>query len=125
MSTKELIQSYYNSLAQKNDSWQELYSEDAIFSDASHILHAQGKIAVIHSFTPFLKGVKKVTVKQLLEEGEDACAIVSYDYINPKGEKMNQDVAEIWKVRGGKLAKLTIYFDLTAYRNFMRNTQTK
>jgi hypothetical protein len=41
-------------------------------------------------------------------------------YINPKGETMSQDVAEIWTVAGNKLGKLTIYFDLTAYRNFMR-----
>jgi len=39
---------------------------------------------------------------------------------NSKKEQMKQDVAEIWEVRGGKLASLTIYFDLTAYRRFMQ-----
>lgn len=120
MSIRNLVQSYYLSLNQKDEKWQELYSEDAVFSDASQTLNAKGKASVIQSFTPFLKGVEGVKVKQMIVEGEDSCAIVSYDYVNPKGEKMNQDVAEVWEVKDGKLAKLTIYFDLTAYRNFMR-----
>ena len=33
---------------------------------------------------------------------------------------MSQDVAEVWQVKDGKLTKLTIYFDLTAYRSFIR-----
>ncbi len=121
MSTKELVQSYYDSLAQKNDTWQELYSEDAVFSDASQTLNAKGKAAVIQSFTPFLKGVVGIQVKRMIVDGgEHVCAIVGYDYVNSKGAKMKQDVAEVWKVADGKLSKLTIYFDLTAYRNFMR-----
>ena len=120
MSTRDLVQSYYNSLKNKNDKWQELYSEDANFADASQTLNAKGKTEVIKSFTPFLKGVESVKVKQIIIEDEYACVVVSYNYINPKGEKMSQDVAEVWEVKDEKLAKLTIYFDLTAYRNFMR-----
>jgi ketosteroid isomerase-like protein len=120
MTTRELVQSYYDSLSKKDGNWQKLYSEDASFSDASETLNAKGKIAVIQSFTPFLKGVEEVRVKQLIVEGEEACAIASYNYVNPKDAKMNQDVAEVWEVRDGKLTKLVIYFDLTAYRNFMR-----
>jgi len=121
MSTKELIQSYYDSLDRKDSEWQELYANDAVFSDASQTLNANGKVAVTQSFTSFLKGVEKVTAKQMISEGDAACAIVGYVYVNPEGNKMSQDVAEVWEVRNGKLAKLTIYFDLTAYRSFMRS----
>jgi hypothetical protein len=31
MSTRDVILSYYDSLNKKDDKWQELYSEDAIF----------------------------------------------------------------------------------------------
>jgi ketosteroid isomerase-like protein len=120
MSTWDLVQNYYKSLSQKDDAWQGLYSEDAVFCDASQTLDAKGKMAVIQSFVPFLKGVDEVKVKQMIVERGDACAIVGYVYVNSRGEKMSQDVAEVWEVRDGKLAKLTIYFDLTAYRSFMR-----
>jgi len=121
MATQSLVQRYYDSISQKGDAWQELYSDDAAFMDASQTLNAVGKTAVIQSFIPFLKGVDKVKVKQMIVAGDEACAIVRYSYVNPKGAKMDQDVAEVWKVGNGKLVRLVIYFDLTAYRNFMRS----
>ena len=121
MPTRELVQKYYDSLAHKDDRWQALYADDAEFSDASRTLDARGRAAVIQSFTPFLKGVASVQVKQLIVDGDDACAIVDYTYVNPKTATMQQDVAEVWHVRDGKLARLTIYFDLTAYRAFMQS----
>jgi ketosteroid isomerase-like protein len=120
MSTRNVISSYYDSLNRQDNTWQDLWSEDAVFSDASKTLAAKGKTQVIQSFTPFLKGVERVQVKQMIVEGDRACALASYDYVNPKGEKLNQDVAEVFQVEDGELAELTIYFDLTAYRNFMR-----
>lgn len=120
MSTLEIIKSYYSSQSNKDDKWKDLWSEDAVFSDASQTLLAKGKEAVIESFTPFLKGVAALKISQTIVEGEKACFIISYTYVNQKKEQMNQDVAEVWEVRGGKLAKLTIYFDLTAYRRFMQ-----
>ena len=120
METKELIQNYYESLNAKDDRWKDLYADDAVFADASLTLNAKGKEAVVKSFTGFLQSTKSIKVKQMIAEDNAVCAIVEYIYENQKGEKMTQDDAEIWEVRDGKLAKLTIYFDLTAFRQFMR-----
>jgi ketosteroid isomerase-like protein len=119
MSTQEVIKGYYESQIKKDDKWKELWADNAIFSDASQTLLATGKEAVIQSFMPFLNGVESLKIAQMIVEDDQACSIISYTYINPRGEKMNQDVAEVSEVRDGKLAKLTIYFDLTAYRSFM------
>ncbi len=120
MSTQNVIENFYKSVRSKDDKWKELWSNDAVFSDASQTLHAVGKEAVIQSFTPFLKGVAGLKVSEIIAEGEKACFIISYTYVNSKKENLNQDVAEVWEVRDGKLVKLTIYFDLTVYRSFMR-----
>lgn len=120
MTTQSIIRSYYESISRKDDKWKELWSDDAVFSDPSQTLLAIGKKAVIQSFVPFLQGVEKLKVSETLVEGEKACFIISYTYVNAKAETMNQDVAEVWDVHDGKLAKLIIYFDLTAYRSFMR-----
>ena len=69
MTTKELIQSYYESLNKKNYRWQELWGEDVAFQDASGALNAQGKKAVVASFVPFLQGMDSVAVNQLIVEG--------------------------------------------------------
>ena len=120
MTTKGLIQTYYARLNQKDDTWQELWAKDAVFQDSSKTLNASGKEAVIASFTQFLKGVTSVELKQLIAEDNVACAIAGYIYQNQNGEELAQDVAEVWEVSEDKLKKLIIYFDLTAYRTFMK-----
>ena len=120
MSTEEVVNSYYESQRRKDDHWKDIWADDAVFSDASQTLLARGREAVIQSFTPFLKGVKGLKISQLILEGDQACSIISYTYINPKGAELHQDVAEVAEVRQDKLVRLTLYFDLTAYRSFMR-----
>jgi ketosteroid isomerase-like protein len=107
MSTKDLVQSYYVSLNEKDEKGQELWSEDAVFSDASQTFDARGKEAVVRSFASLAQLIEKVSIKQLIVEENKACAIVNYDYINPKGGKFNQDVAEIWEIKNGKQARVS------------------
>jgi SnoaL-like domain len=118
--TKELITKYYASLNAKDDTWKSLWAASAVFSDASKTLDAQGLEAVIESFTPFLRGVSSVAVIDSIVEGSKACFVVRYTYVNQRSETLVQDVAETWESDGQKLSKLTLYFDLTAYRTFMR-----
>jgi ketosteroid isomerase-like protein len=120
LDTRELITRYYESLNAKDDAWKSLWAADAIFSDASKALNAQGLDAVIASFGPFLKGVGGVEVVSSVVEGPHACFVVRYTYVNQKSETLVQDVAEVWDVQDSKLASLTLYFDLTAYRSFIR-----
>jgi hypothetical protein len=119
MSTKDIVLRYYKSLEEKSDDWKDLYSDDAVFSDAAQILLAKGKEEIVESYVPFLNGVAGVKIKELIVEDNKACAIISYEYVNSNKERMKQDVAEIFEVKNGKLNKQTIYFDLTSFRNFM------
>jgi ketosteroid isomerase-like protein len=119
MTVQAIITSFYDGLTQKNNEWQKNVSESIVFSDASQKLHAEGKEAFIQSFTTFLRAVEKVHMKQLIVEETNACAVVSYDYVSPKGGKLHQDDAEVWKVVDGKIVALTIYFDITEFRSFM------
>ncbi len=119
MAIQEIVTAFYSSLAAKNDDWQKNLADDVVFRDASDRLHAEGKAAFIQSFTPFLRSVEKVWLKQLIVQDNDAAAVVSYDYVSPSGAKLHQDDAEIWKVADGKIKALTIYFDITEFRSFM------
>ena len=119
MTVNEIIQHFYDGLVQKNDTWQENLSERVVFSDASKRLHADGKEAFIQSFSTFLRAVENVHMKQLIVEGTNACAVVSYEYRSPSGTTLQQDDAEVWKVIDGKIVALTIYFDITAFQSFM------
>ena len=113
------MQHFYDGLARKDNSWQDNLSEGVTFSDASGKLTAQGREAFIQSFSGFLRAVNMVQLRQLIVEGPNAAAVVSYDYVNPAGGRLHQDDAEVWKVENGKVVSLTIYFDITESRSFM------
>lgn len=119
MANADMIRRFYDSLAQKTDAWQQDLAEDVVFADASQRLRAEGRDAFIQSFTGFLRAVERVELRQLIVEGNDAAAVVSYDYVSPTGGKLHQDDAEIWKIVDGKIAALTIFFDITEFRTFM------
>ncbi len=119
MDTKDVVQGFYHSLARKNNDWQKDLAENVVFSDASNRLHAEGKQPFIQAFESFLRSVEKVRLKELIVEGPNATAVVAYDYVSPKGSRMHQDDAEVWKVSDGKIEALTIYFDITEFRAFM------
>ena len=55
----------------------------------------------------------------MVVEGGRAFALVNYDLVSPKGRTLSCDVAEFWKLKEGKLDSIAIYFDTTAFSNFM------
>lgn len=59
-------------------------------------------------------------VKEMILEDDLACVIANYDYEFPNGRNINGDVAEIWKVKDGKLDSLTIFFDTHTFDVFTR-----
>ena len=67
----------------------------------------------------FFKLVRGLQVKQIIVENGNACALVSYDFVSPKGTLFSSDVAEIWKVENGKLSSLAIDFDTAAFQKSM------
>ena len=119
MAVADVVRNFYASMAQKNSAWQQDLAEDVVFADASGKLHAEGRAAFIQAFESFLRAVERVELQQLIIEGNDVCAVVSYDYVSPSGGRLHQDDAEVWKVVDGKIVALTIYFDITEFRAFM------
>jgi len=119
MATSDIIQDFYNNLASKTNAWQQNLADNVVFADASKRLQAEGRDSFIQSFTGFLRAVEGVQLQQLIVDGNDAAAVVSYDYISPSGGQLHQDDAEIWRIVDGKIAALTIYFDITEFRAFM------
>ena len=108
--TKELLDKYYDRLPKKGD-WGSLLSDDFLLTGAG-VKESKGREEYMKN--NFFRGVLGLRVKNMIIDGDSACAIVNYDLMSPKGNKFTADIAEIWKARGGKLISIAIYFD-TAY----------
>lgn len=113
--TKELLNKYYENLSRKGE-WGSLLSLNFLLT-GNVAKETRGREAFVNN--PFFKLVKSLKVKAMIIEGESACAIVNYDLVSPKGKSLSSDVAEIWKVKSGKLDSIAIYFDTAAFQKFM------
>lgn len=117
MTTKELLDIYYKGFAQKQG-WETVISDDFKFvggdmTETEPLLGRQSYIDIIKRFSQMFKDMR---VKEMIIDGDHACVIGNYDYVFPNGKHINGDVAEIWKVKDGKLDALTIFFDTLTFQ---------
>ena len=113
--TKDLLNRYYASLETKAG-WGALLS-DGFLLTGTVAKESRGRDLYISN--GFFKLVKGLKVKEMIIEGESAFALVNYDLLSPKGKTLSCDVAEFWKAKNGKLDSVAIYFDTTAFSNFL------
>ncbi len=113
--TKELLNKYYEGLSRK-EGWPFLLTEDILLS-GTIAKESKGKKAFVNN--NFFKLIRSLKVKEMIVENESGFALVSYDLVSPKGKSFLSDVAEIWKVKDGKLASLAIYFDTAVFQQSM------
>ena len=51
---------------------------------------------------------------------DGAFVLANYDYCFPNDRKINANVAELWKIKNGKLSGLTIFFDTENFHAFLK-----
>jgi hypothetical protein len=112
----ELLDTYYEGIARKTVGRQPL-SDTIKFN--SRATTSEGKDAYVEATTRFLRAVKSASRKEILIDGDTACAWVAYDLVSPKGSQTSLDVLEIWTEQEGRLNSCTIYFDTAAFRTFI------
>jgi len=116
MTTKETIENYFNNLS-KNDGWQNNLSDSMEFFSPRQ--NTVGKEHYIEATLRFFQFVYGFEIKELIIDGDKACALVSYQVKSPKGNKSTCEVAEILTVKNGKLQSSKIYFDTAAFQEFI------
>jgi ketosteroid isomerase-like protein len=121
METRQLLEIYYRGLAQKKG-WEAVISDDFKFvggdmTKTTPVVGKENYIAIINRFSRLFGTMR---VKQMIVEQDNASVIANYDYVFPNGMAISGDVAEIWKVNGGKLDALTIFFDTLTFQNNTR-----
>lgn len=120
MKTKELLETYYKGLAQKKD-WDPVIADDFKFigadmTNTTPIVGRQKYIEIIGRFSQLFTDMR---VKEMIVEDDQAYVIANYDYVFPNGKNINGNVAEIWKIKDGKLDALTIFFDTLTFHNLL------
>ena len=111
MATKEVIQGYFDRLKQKSG-WEAFLADGLAFTSfVTPIKQVAGKSAYLESTRRFFSMIAAVEVKDLIVDGDRACALTRYQLQPPAGPAIESHVAEVFKVRDEKIASLDIYFD--------------
>lgn len=115
MTTKETIQAYFNALIEKKN-WESFLADDFEFTSfTSPVKQTKGRDTYLQVTKRFYSMITKVELKNLLVEGESACAFTHYDLQPPNRPAFASDVAELFVVKDGKIVSLGIYFDTAPF----------
>ena len=114
--TRETVQRYFDHLA-AHEGWEGLLAPDLVFTSyTSPIKQVNGRDAFLTSTSRFYSTIASVQVRDLLVDGERACALTRYELQPPNGgPRFASDVAEVFSVRNGKIDSFSIYFDTAPY----------
>ncbi|HEX3068769.1 MAG TPA: hypothetical protein VHX14_09330 [Thermoanaerobaculia bacterium] len=111
MTTREIIQGYFDSLKQKRD-WEVFLADGMEFTSfVTPIKRVAGKRAYLESTSRFFSMITAVEVKDLIVDGNRACALTRYQLQPPGGAAIESHVAEVFKTGNGEILSLEIYFD--------------
>jgi ketosteroid isomerase-like protein len=115
MSTKQIIQSYFDELKQKKQ-WETFLAEEMTFTSfVAPIKEVTGKSAYLQSTKQFFSVIADVDLKEIIIEGQKACVLSHYELKLPNGVGFGSDVAEIFTVNNGKITSLQIFFDTSPF----------
>ena len=114
MTTREAVQNYLNSISKGVES---LLTDDVRFTSfTSPVRSVSGKPAFVAATKNFYAKVAGFELRDLMVDGDRACALTRYQVRRPNSDTFSSDVAEIFTVKSGKIDSLSIYFDSVPYK---------
>jgi ketosteroid isomerase-like protein len=115
MTTRDTIQAYFSSLKQQTG-WDSFLSHDMRFTSfTTPNKRVSGQAAYLEATKRFYSMITALEVKDLLVDGQKACALTRYDLQPPGGAAFRSDVAEVFEVSDGKITSFEIYFDSSPF----------
>jgi ketosteroid isomerase-like protein len=116
MTTKATVEGFLTAVMERTD-WVSYLGENLVFISAtSPLKEVSGKEAALPGLRRFYSMVSAMQIRELIVEGQRACALTRYTLQPPGGRAPFQsDVAEIFNVRDDRITSFAIYFDTAPY----------
>ena len=115
MTTKDVIQAYFDSLKQRTG-WEAFLSNEMQFTSYTNpIKRVSGRGAYLQTTRRFYSMIKALEIKGIFVDGEKACVLTRYELQPPEGAVFESHVAEVFEVRDDKIKSFDIYFDSATF----------
>jgi ketosteroid isomerase-like protein len=116
MMTRDTIEAYFGELSRGGE-WQVYLAEGMCFvSHGFPNKQVAGREAYVESTKRFYSMIADVELRQLIVDGNRACAVGRYRLQPPGREPFTCDVAELFSVKDGRIDSLEIYFDSAPFQ---------
>ncbi len=117
MNTRETIENYFAAL-QSQGGWDSYLADDLAFAlHSTPVKRITGCDAYLESTKGFYGMITSVQVRDLLVDGNKACALTQYQLQSPSAQPFTSDVAEVFNVKDGQIDSLSLYFDSAPYHS--------
>jgi ketosteroid isomerase-like protein len=116
MTTRETVNQYYERLGQRAG-WDALFDDAVVFTNlASPVRQVTGKGTFLQATRRFYGSIGSFEVRELVVDGDRACALVRYEVRPPNGgAPFESHVAELFTVEDGRIGAFSICFDTAPY----------
>lgn len=116
MTTKEIIQKFYDLIERKED-WQDLIADEMEFVSDGKTTHT--KKEYVEPKMKFIQRIKSLKIHELIVEGNKACISVEYDLELPSGKALNCEITEIFMLKDNKINSSCIFFNTASFSSFI------
>ena len=111
MTTRDVLQSYFDCLKAKRG-WEAFLADEMAFTSfTTPIKRVTGRGAYLEATKRFYSMIKAVEIRGIVVDGEKACVLTRYELQPPAGPVFESHVAEVFEVRNDKIKSFDIYFD--------------
>ena len=115
MTTRETVQGYFDGV-RRQQGWESFLADGIAFTSfTSPVRQVRGKAEFLEATRRFYSTIASLQVKELILDGEKACALTRYELQPPGKAPFASDVAELFTVKDGKIDSFAIYFDTAPY----------
>jgi ketosteroid isomerase-like protein len=120
MTTKEIIQTYYDSVNRGDwDTWLTLFAEDVVI-DEQLAGHVEGAAILRGAVGGMKKGYSKFfnRPQHTVINGNEACVVSEIDAANAAGVPIKAHVANYFKIKAGKIVYMANFHDSRPFDPF-------
>lgn len=122
MNTREVIDKYYSTVNAGNwDAWLTLFHETVVI-DEQLAGHVEGLGILRGAIGGMKKGYSKFqnVPKHIVINGDEACVVSHISAANAKGVPIEANVANYFRLEGGKIAYMANFHDSVPFQPFLK-----
>lgn len=105
----QIVENYHKAFSRQAPEWQDMVTEDVKFEGP--VAKASNKKEFVEMTQQFLQFHKSMTVLKRLADGDHVSTFFECVLGTPSGKEMTCSIAELAKVRDGKISEFKIYYD--------------